>query len=310
MQCHRCFCHLPARQVGSNFHHIEQTNNFRKALSTVSAWFSSRRGIAFAILATGSSLGGIIFPIMVDRLIGQVGFGWTMRICAFVILFLLAIANITVRPRLPVQRAATLSQSDLGRPLKEPAFLLTLVGFMLLTYGVFIPINFVIVEAEANGMSTSLAAYMLPMLNAASLFGRLGAGIVSDRLGRYNVFTAMCFVASILVLALWIPAASNAPTIVFATLFGFASGAYVSLAPALIAQISPLSEIGYRMGLLFLSASLGGLTTSPIAGAILANSGGSFTNVKVFSGVFLLAGTALTVAARLAKTGPKLAAKF
>jgi MFS family permease len=181
---------------------------------------------------------------------------------------------------------------------------------MLLTCGVFIPINFVIVEAEVNGMSASLAAYLLPMLNAASLFGRLGAGFASDRLGRYNVFTGMCFVAAILVLALWIPAASNAPTIVFATFFGFASGAYVSLAPALIAQISPLSEMGYRMGLLFLFASVGGLTTSTIAGAIVANSGGSFTNVKVFSGVFLLAGTALTVAARFAKTGLNFAAKF
>jgi hypothetical protein len=44
----------------------------------------------------GSSLGGVIFPLMVQHLLPQVGFGWTMRICAFLILGLLVIANLTI----------------------------------------------------------------------------------------------------------------------------------------------------------------------------------------------------------------------
>lgn len=284
---------------------------FQPALTSVSAWFNKKRGIAFATLSTGSSVGGVIFPIMLERLVQQVGFPWSMRISAFMILFLLAIAIVTVKARLPRTKSNAPGKTTLLHPFKEPAFALTLFGYMLLTYGVFIPINYVIVEAQINGMSASLAAYLLPMLNAASLFGRLGAGFVSDKFGRYNIFIAMCLVAGVLVLALWIPAASNAPTIVFATIFGFASGAYVSLSPALVAQISPLSEIGYRTGLLFLFASVGGLTTSPIAGAILSNAGGKdFTNVKVFSGVMLLAGTVFVTGARIMRTGPKLTAKF
>ncbi|KAH8422325.1 MCT family MFS transporter [Aspergillus melleus] len=284
---------------------------FQPALNSVSVWFNKKRGIAFATLSTGSSVGGVIFPIMLERLVQQVGFPWSMRISAFMILFLLAIAIVTVKARTTGPKSANPGKTTLLHPFKEPAFVLTLFGYMLLTYGVFIPINYVIVEAELNGMSANLAAYLLPMLNAASLFGRLGAGFVSDKLGRYNIFIAMCLVAGVLVLALWIPAASNAPTIVFAIIFGFASGAYVSLSPALVAQISPLTEIGYRTGLLFLFASVGGLTTSPIAGAILANAGGKdFTNVKVFSGVFLLGGTVFVIAARIMKTGLKLGAKF
>jgi MFS family permease len=266
--------------------------------------------MAFATLSTGSSVGGVIFPIMVDRLIAKVGFGWSMRISAFIILFLLLIAILTVKARFPRPKGKKSSSAQLLHPFTEPAFLLTLLGYMLLTYGVFIPINYIIVEAVANGMGPSLASYLVPMLNAASLFGRLLAGFVSDKLGRYNVFIVMCIAAGILVLALWIPAAATAPTIVFAIFFGFASGAYVSLSPALIAQISPLKDIGYRTGLLFLFASVGGLTTSPIAGAIRQHGGGSYTDTKIFSGVLLLGGTLFIIAARVAKTGAKLAVKF
>ncbi|KAF5866928.1 hypothetical protein ETB97_008734 [Aspergillus alliaceus] len=283
---------------------------FQPALNAVSVWFNRKRGIAFATLSTGSSVGGVIFPIMVDRLVAQVGFAWSMRISAFMILFLLAIAIVTVKARSPPQQGPKPSRDQLVKPFKEPVFFLTLLGYMLLTYGVFIPINYVIVEAVASGMDADLAAYLVPMLNAASLFGRLSAGFMSDKYGRYNIFIVMCILAGVLVLALWIPAASTAPTIVFAIIFGFASGAYVSLSPALIAQISPLKEIGYRTGLLFLFASVGGLTTSPIAGAILQNGGGDYTHMKIFSGMMLLGGTGFIVAARFVKTGFKLAEKF
>ena len=247
---------------------------------------------------------------MVDRLIAKVGFGWSMRISAFMILFLLGIAIVTVKARCPAQQGPKPSGVQLLQPFKEPVFIITLLGYMLLTYGVFIPINYVIVQAVASGMSADLASYLVPMLNAASLFGRLGAGFMSDRYGRYNIFIAMCIVAGVLVLALWIPATSNAPIIVFATLFGFASGAYVSLSPALIAQISPLKEVGYRTGLLFLFASVGGLTTSPIAGAILQHASGDYTHMKIFSGVMLLGGTAFIMTARLVGTGLKLVVKY
>jgi MFS family permease len=59
-------------------------------------WFRQKRGIAGGLTVAGSSLGGVIFPLMVQHLLPQVGFGWTMRICAFMILVLLVIANLTI----------------------------------------------------------------------------------------------------------------------------------------------------------------------------------------------------------------------
>jgi MFS transporter, MCT family, aspergillic acid transporter len=124
------------------------------------------------------------------------------------------------------------------------------------------------------------------------------------------VFIIVCYTTGILILALWIPAAGNVAIILFAVFFGFFSGAYVSLGPALVAQISPVKEIGFRTGLLFLISSFGGLTTGPIAGAILAHSNGDFLGMKVFAGVFCLAGSTVVLVARLHGTGLKLLAKF
>ena len=67
------------------------------AVTCVIGWFDQRRGAAFGILFTGSSLRGVVFPIMLSHPIREIGFGWAMRIAAFIMLFLLVIANLTVR---------------------------------------------------------------------------------------------------------------------------------------------------------------------------------------------------------------------
>ena len=75
------------------------------------------------LVAAGSSLGGVILPIMIIHLLPQVGFGWTIRIVAFLILALLVWANISLRSRLtPSKRPFIFSQ--FLSPLKEPTFAL------------------------------------------------------------------------------------------------------------------------------------------------------------------------------------------
>ncbi|KAH8687045.1 major facilitator superfamily domain-containing protein [Ilyonectria robusta] len=282
---------------------------FQPALSTVPQWFNKKRGAAFGICSTGSSLGGVIFPIMLTHLIGQVGFPWAMRISAFLILFLLIMANLTVRQRVVSHSKVSMKQDHLA-PFREPKSLFLMSGFFLVTFGIFIPIDYVVVEARASGMGNGILQYLVPILNAASFFGRSSSGLIGDKLGRFNVFSAVCTMTGILILGLWIPASNNAALISFAAFFGFFSGAYISLSPALVAEISPPAEFGYRGGLLFMCGSIGGLVTNPIAGAILDADNGSFTGLKVFAGVFCLVGTVVVFGARLHETGFKLAAKY
>ena len=101
---------------------------FYPAFSATISWFFKKRAMAVGIAAAGSSLGGVIFPIMVSRLVVEVGFGWTMRICAFLILALLIVANLFIKSRIP-PHPRPVKLLDFIMPLTEPAFaLLTSVG--------------------------------------------------------------------------------------------------------------------------------------------------------------------------------------
>lgn len=42
-------------------------------LEGVTQWFTTRRGLAVGLASTGSSFGGVIYPIIVSRLINQHG---------------------------------------------------------------------------------------------------------------------------------------------------------------------------------------------------------------------------------------------
>jgi hypothetical protein len=133
----------------------------------------------------------------------------------------------------------------------------------------------------------------------------MAAGIAADKVGKYNVFVVACGTTGIFTLALWIPASGDSALIAFTVIFGFFSGAYVSLLGGLAAQISPIHEIGYRTGLVFLVASVPGLVTNPIAGAIVSNTG-SYTGLKAFSGAFIVVGTCVILATRIHFVGVKL----
>lgn len=278
---------------------------FYTSMNATGTWFFKQRATAFGIITSGSSLGGVIMPIMVTKLIPRIGFAWTMRTMAFMILGLCLVATLTVKSRL-APCPTRFRVMDFIKPLGEPAFLLICLGCFFFNFGVFLPFNYVILEALKDGMSQNLAGYLPSILNATSIFGRILPGILADRIGRFNVTIATTAFSAVIVLALWLPTHSNAPIIVFTLLFGFSSGAFVSLGPSLVAQISPIRELGVRNGTMFLFAALAGLTGNPIGGALVAVDNGDFTYLQLFCGLAMAAGTLSYITARWIQCGWKV----
>ncbi|CAI7675298.1 unnamed protein product [Penicillium discolor] len=270
---------------------------FTASLSTASTWFHKKRAFAFGILLTGTSIGGVVMPICLEHLLNSLGFGWAIRACTFINLALLVIALPTVTSRLP-PTPKPVSVMDHIRPMKEGPFLMLSGGCALFYLGMYLPFNYIIVQAEYEGMSAGLAGYLISILNGASLFGRLIPGKMADIIGRFNTMIAMCGFAGVIVLALWLPGTANAPIIVFSALYGFASGAFISLIPPLTAQISDIREIGVRSGTLWLTVGIAALVASPIGGALEARDGGAFVGLQIFAGVTMLIGTGLFVVGR------------
>lgn len=62
---------------------------FGPALAILAHWFHKRRVLAYGVVACGSSIGGTVFPILVQNCIPKIGFKWTLRTCAFIVMALL-----------------------------------------------------------------------------------------------------------------------------------------------------------------------------------------------------------------------------
>ena len=124
------------------------------------------------------------------------------------------------------------------------------------------------------------------------------------------MFIVACALSGISEFAVWIPAKHPSVAIGFAIMFGFTSGAFIGLSGALPVSVSPLPEVGYRMGIVFLAIAVPALTMAPMGGAILQNSTHGWLDVKIFGGVMCLAGSAIILGSRLLYTEKKLLKVF
>lgn len=135
------------------------------SLNAVSTWFIKRRALALGIIVSGSSLGGVIFPIMLSRLFPQIGFGWTIRAVGFIILGFLLIGAPLTKSRL-IYQPSRLDIMEFVRPFAEIPFLLLALGSFFFYFTLFLPINYIELQGQSQGMTPYLASYLIPILNA------------------------------------------------------------------------------------------------------------------------------------------------
>ncbi|KAF7860283.1 hypothetical protein EAF04_008411 [Stromatinia cepivora] len=272
---------------------------FVPSVAIVSTYFSTRKAFATGIAASGSSLGGVIYPIIFHNLQPKIGFAWTTRALGFVFLATLTISMSIMKMRVkPSQKRKLI---DLAA-FKEPPYILFTIGLFFGFMGLNIPFYYISSYAmDENIMSSNSAFYMLSTINAASIFGRIIPNYFADKFGPLNIIIPGTLIASVVAFS-WTGIHSVGGLVVFAILYGFSTGCFVSIPPTVIVSLSPhFGVVGTRMGMTFAVGGLGLLIGTPVAGQILSNSG--YVPTIGFCGALLLATVACFVAARLCKTG-------
>ncbi|KAF7592018.1 hypothetical protein BBP40_000799 [Aspergillus hancockii] len=281
-----------------------------------------KRGAALGIVLGGSSLGGVIWPIVINKLLQKpdIGFGWTMRIVGFIMIPLLAISCIFCRPpkasHPQTQRSSssdgedTASESKQSAPktdfsvLKKPSLQLSCLAFFIIYFGMFSPFFYTTSYAVAEGFSSDLAFYTISIVNGASFFGRVLPGIIADRYGKFNCCVVFTFFSGIIALC-WTKATSVAGLVIFSAAYGFASGAILSLQQACAAQVATPQTIGLVMGTVMASTSFSAMAGIPISGELAGKYG--YLALSIYSGVSLLIGSVLLAAARFVQSRKLLA---
>ncbi|KAJ6565981.1 MFS general substrate transporter [Mycena sp. CBHHK59/15] len=229
---------------------------FGPTLGIIGHWFKRKRGLAMGFSAMGSSIGGTIFPIATHRLIPLVGFQWTMRICAFILIFTLGFANLTLARRLPPKNV-TGGLFNL-HAFKSPAFTIYCLSGFVAFLGLYTVLTYIDVSATTIGVSPDFSFYLVSIANGSSLFGRLAGGIGSDRVGPLNILAPMTLIAAGMTFA-WPHAHTKASLIAIAVLYGIVSGTYVSTFPLPIFALGEIGDVGRRTGMSLTIAALGAL---------------------------------------------------
>ncbi|TFK32270.1 monocarboxylate permease [Crucibulum laeve] len=242
------------------------------SLSIASHYFQRRRSLAMGIVSAGSALGAVIHPIMLNKLFnGPVGFHNGVRISAGLNVALLIIALLIIRTRPPRKQADTGKNFPIIHFLRDVPYAVTVIAGLLTFCGLFFAVFYLQLFAVTRGVEENLAFYLLSIMNAASVIGRIVPNALVPYIGIFKLMGI--FSVSLGVVMLCMAAVNDAAgAIVFAIFFGFCSGAAVSLAPPLLGALSKnINEIGARIGIFFLFASVLGLFSTPIAGALLTS---------------------------------------
>ncbi|TVY31348.1 Riboflavin transporter, partial [Lachnellula subtilissima] len=241
---------------------------FSPSIAIVGHYFNKRRGTATGIAATGGAFGGIVYPVILQVLIPRIGFSWSTKVIAGISLMLCLFANIFIKSRLPPSPDAN-ARPDI-RILARPAFATAVLGVFLLEFALFVPLTYITSYSLAQGNSPTFSSLVLPILNLGSVFGRWLPGFIADKIGRFNTAILAIILTVAAVLGVWLPVGNTKPgIIIFALLFGFASGSNISLTPVCVSQLCSIENYGRYYSTCFSIVSLGCLTGVPIAGKIL-----------------------------------------
>lgn len=274
---------------------------FYPSITVPPQWYGPQhRTIALGIVSTGSSIGGVIFPVIFEYVQMSGGFRWAVLTIALLLLVVDVFAVFVIRLKtLPSSPRAILALEMFQERDYKILCLIFFLGFI----GLYIPVFFVQSYAsEIPSFPSSLVIWMIPILMAASGVGRVVPNIIAEQMGNVNTFLPV-IVGLVILSFSWIGVKSSAGgLVVFALIYGFFCGGFVSLVPPVIVSTAPnMQKLGTRIGMALTCGSFGVLIGNPVAGAILGDTH-QYLGLQIFGGSCLLLAAAFCFILRRLKS--------
>ncbi|KAM0230279.1 hypothetical protein ACHAP5_011402 [Fusarium lateritium] len=275
-------------------------------------WFVQRRSLAFGIMWSGSSTGGVVIPLLLERLLQGFGFRTTLRIWAVCLLVLSLPAFFFVKPRISARSVgATRLNIKIGF-IYDRGFIIYQTANIIESLGFFLPAIYLPTYAESVlHTSPFLAAVTVMIVNGFSAFGIFIMGLIAD---KWHVTTCIFLSTIGAVLAtflLWGFAGQMTVLYIFCVFYGLFAGAFSGTWPGVSRQIAystqhqgaPSEDLSYDpvmiTGFLIAGRGVGNIASGPLSEALFravrADSGnnwglGGYAAIIVFTGITALGG--------------------
>jgi hypothetical protein len=118
---------------------------WKTSIATTCHWFFNHRGIATGVVTSAGPLGGIIFPIMFEKLEPTLGFGCTVRILGFISLGVGGLAIVSMKTGLP--SSGTIKWNANFKIFTDTRFGLTIGAIFFIDFACLIPMAYIKIYA-------------------------------------------------------------------------------------------------------------------------------------------------------------------
>jgi MFS family permease len=241
---------------------VASSVTFAPLIANTSLWFTRHRGMAVAIIASGSYLAGTVWPPVVQHFIGTVGWRWTYQgIAVFCVAVMVPLA-LALRRRSPLTETATATPHETSwspRPLgMSPATLQTvlIIAGLSCCVAMSMPQVHIVAYSHDLGHGAGRGAQMLSLMLGSGIVSRLVSGWICDRIGGRRTLLLGSGLQAV-VLALFFPFDGLASLYVVSALFGLAQGGIVPAYAVIVREFFPPEEAGVRVSAVLMATVFG-----------------------------------------------------
>lgn len=281
-------------------------------------WFEpSRKGLITGIVVSGVGLSPVYITPITASLLTSYGISTTFIILGvFATVVTVLLAMFLKNPVQQAPKTAVSQPADTGndftwdKVLKTPQFYLLWIMYLLAaTAGLMLIAHLPSIAAVQADWKTAgfMLVVILSLFNAG---GRLGAGVLSDAVGRTRAMMIVFMVQAINMFLFTFY--TSIPTLIIGSaVAGLAYGAVFSLFPTTTAEFFGMKNMGVNYGMIFTGWGVAGVI-GPILGGMVADKTGTYSNGYIVAGVFLLIATLMVgtlkspKVRRVEKTAPEL----
>ena len=264
----------------------------------VSTWFFARRGLAFAIMLTGSGAGSIVLPIVAQNRIAA--HGWrsayvTLGVLALVVGIPLTAIFVRERPRsassVGVQTLYGASVAEALRGKVVWILFACLLCYSISANGVVAHLSAILTD---HGIKTVAAALALSVMGAAGIVGRLSTGYLLDRYFAPRVSLALLLLSCVGLVVIT-HAHSAMAGIAGAGVLGFGMGSEADITPYLLARYCGVRSLSLLYGCSWTAYAIGGAIGPVLVGKVFESAGGYEPGLMQLLAVPCLVAGALTL---------------
>ena len=263
---------------------------FAPMAADISHWFTRRRGLAVAVVITGTYFAGALWPPLVQASLDERG--WRDTFIAIAILMAVTmlplVALLYRKPAALIEARAARAALCAGRPLGiAPGTLQCLLCAAGLGCCVAMaaPQVHIVAHVTDLGYAAQRGAEMLSLMLGTGIISRIGSGFISDRIGGLRTLL-LGSILQALALVAFLGADTLTLLFVVSAVFGLSQGGIVPSYTIIIRTYFPAHEAGRRVGWAMLFTFAGMALGGWMAGALYDLTGSytaSFINAVAFN---------------------------